>query len=199
MLDEAGLPHARIFASGGLDETRWTRSCAPARRRRVRGRHTDGRVGRRAVRRFGLQAGRVRGAAVLKLSAGKATAPGASRCGAAPTATSSRSATRRRRRAAAAAGAGDARAAPDRATRRRSTTMRAHSTPTSRRCPQGAPADASRAGRGVATRTRSGAHRAHARGGARALRRRLTDALRGRQPGRALRLVRRDLVLRCAA
>ena len=64
LLDDAGLPQARIFASGGLDELEvheLVRAGAPGRR--VRDRHPDGRVRRRPVRRLGLQARGVRRAA----------------------------------------------------------------------------------------------------------------------------------------
>ena len=61
MLDEAGLPQVRIFASGGLDEydlERFVAEGAPIDA--VGRRHPNGRLGRRPVTRQRLQARRVR-------------------------------------------------------------------------------------------------------------------------------------------
>ena len=68
-----GSPHVRIFASGGLDEhevaSPGAGRCAD---RRVRGRHADGRVRRRALSRDGLQARPVRGPRGREALAGQA-------------------------------------------------------------------------------------------------------------------------------
>ena len=79
-----GLPQARVFASGGLDEHEVGALVTGGRAgRRVRHRHADGRVGRRARGRFGLQADRVRRAAHLEaLRRARSPRPAANRCGA---------------------------------------------------------------------------------------------------------------------